>query len=244
MIPKSEIKYIQTLFQKKFRDAEGLYLAEGPKILDEARGAVPAAIQKIFGLDTWINQNRSFYPGVEMNVVAEFELEKISQLKTPNQVVAVMAQPVVTGAIDTRGALVLVLDGIQDPGNLGTIVRIADWFGVPQVVCSRDCADIYSAKVVQATMGSLFRVPVHYTELSAWVGAQKGTPVYGAVLNGTPLKQVQNVAGGILVIGNESKGIRPKVEALLTEKITIEKTGGAESLNAAVATGILLAHLK
>lgn len=244
MISKSEIKYIQTLFQKKFRDEAGSYLIEGPKILEEALTAARTAIKKIFGLSAWIDEYQPLYPDIEMNAVTEVELGKISRLKTPNEVVALMAKPAATNIADPRQVLVLALDGIQDPGNLGTIVRIADWFGIPQVVCSEDCADLYNSKVVQATMGSLFRVQLHYKPLPAWIQQQKGVPVYGAVLNGASLKQVKKVTGGILVIGNESKGIRPEVAALLTEKITIEKKGGAESLNAAVATGILLAYLK
>lgn len=160
-----------------------------------------------------------------MNVVSSFELEKISQLKTPNQVIALMAKPERSGIVSPQQDIVLALDGIQDPGNLGTIVRIADWFGIPQVVCSKDCADVYGGKVVQAAMGSIFRVPVCYEDLPVWIVRQKRTPVYGAVLDGTPLKQVKHVTSGVLVIGNESKGIRPEVAALLTEKITIEKTG-------------------
>ncbi|MCH5600534.1 RNA methyltransferase [Niabella ginsengisoli] len=143
-----------------------------------------------------------------------------------------------------ENALSLALDGIQDPGNLGTIIRIADWFGIDQIICSRDCADVYNAKVVQASMGSIFRVSIYYTDLDSWMGEQKTTMFYGAALNGTPLKKITGLEKGVIVIGNESKGIREHVMSRITQKITIEKFGAAESLNAAVAAGIILSHLK
>ena len=245
MLSKSEIKYIQSLFQKKFRDTENCYLAEGPKIVDEALNTPGITVKKVWGLTEWVQQYQPLHPEVEMIVVAPFELEKLSQLKTPNETVALIEKNNTdhTGW-QHRSALVLALDGIQDPGNLGTIIRTADWFGVPGIVCSTDCADVYNSKVVQATMGSLFRIPVAYTDLPGWLAGQQDVAVYGAVLNGQPLDKKQEAASGILIIGNESKGIRPDVATHLTHKITIERIGAAESLNAAVATGILLAHLK
>nr|WP_245729139.1 RNA methyltransferase [Niabella drilacis] len=233
------------MFQKKFRDAEGCYLAEGPKIVDEALNTPGITVKKIWGLEEWVLRQQPLHPGVEMIPVEGFELEKISQLKTPNETVALIAKKDSenTGWYDA-GTLVLMLDGIQDPGNMGTIIRTADWFGVPGIICSRDCTDVYNSKVVQATMGSLFRIPVTYTDLPGWLAHQNNIPVYGALLNGTPLQKRQDAARGILVIGNESKGIRPDVAARLTHKITIERIGAAESLNAAVATGILLSYLK
>ncbi|MCF3111241.1 RNA methyltransferase [Niabella sp. CC-SYL272] len=244
MLSKSEIKYIQSLFQKKFRDTENCYLAEGSKIVDEALNTPGVTVKKVWALKAWVQQHQIRHPEVEMVPVADFELEKISQLKTPNETVALIEKKdnENTGWLDAS-KLVLALDGIQDPGNLGTIIRTADWFGVPGIVCSEDCADVYNSKVVQSTMGSLFRIPVVYTNLADWLKRHNRVPVYGAVLNGTPLDQKQEAANGILIIGNESKGIRPDVAAYLTHKITIERIGAAESLNAAVATGILLAHL-
>ncbi|MBZ4188625.1 TrmH family RNA methyltransferase [Niabella beijingensis] len=244
MLSKSEIKYIQSLFQKKFRDTENCYLAEGPKIVDEALKTPGVTVKKVWALEQWIQIHAVLHPQTDITAVAAFELEKISQLKTPNEVVALIEKPPHNSAPDCRTSLVLALDGIQDPGNLGTIVRIADWFGVPGIVCSLDCADVYNSKVVQATMGSLFRIPVIYAGLSAWLQDQNEVPVYGAVLDGTPLGKSAPATSGVLVIGNESKGIRKEVTACITEKITIERIGGAESLNAAVATGILLSHLK
>ena len=136
----------------------------------------------------------------------------------------------------------IYLDTIQDPGNLGTIIRIADWFGIGDVVCSAGCADLYNPKVVQSTMGSIARVRVYHDLDGKWLDEQD-LPVYAAVLSGTALENHAKIKKGIVMIGNESKGISPKLQTKLTEKITISRRGGAESLNAAVATGIILSHL-
>lgn len=244
MLSKSEVKYIQTLFQKKFRDAENCYLIEGPKIVEEALNNTGTVVKKIFAVEEWVKESHAGRNNVETITIEAFELEKISQLKTPNHVVAIVEKPTHLAPPSASSSLLLALDGIQDPGNMGTIIRIADWFGMPSIICSEDSADIYNSKVVQATMGSIFRVPVFYKNLAAWISSQPSITVYGAMLNGTSLKKINTVTNGVLVIGNESKGIRPELAGLLTQKITIERIGQAESLNAAVATGILLSHLK
>ena len=136
----------------------------------------------------------------------------------------------------------IYLDTLQDPGNLGTIIRIADWFGAKGVVCSAGCADVYNSKVVQSSMASIARIPVYYDQQLQWLQKQQA-PVLAATLHGKPLSHFSKTPYGILVIGNESKGIRPEIIALATEQITIPRKGQAESLNAAVATGILLSHL-
>jgi TrmH family RNA methyltransferase len=137
----------------------------------------------------------------------------------------------------------LVLDGIQDPGNLGTIIRIADWFGVSHIVCSMDCADVYNSKVVQATMGSIARVNVFYTDLLAWLMSQNESTVYAATLEGKDVTKMTARKEGLIIVGNESKGIRNELVEFANERITIPKKGKAESLNAAVATGIILSNL-
>jgi TrmH family RNA methyltransferase len=243
MLNKSEVKYIQSLSQKKFRDEEGVYLVEGPKIVQEALAAKGQVVRKIYALKEWLVLNAELCKSADSEIVAEFELEKISQLKTPNQVLAVVEMPRLDFRFRTDQPG-LVLDGIQDPGNLGTIIRIADWFGVQQIICSKDCADAYNSKVVQSTMGSIFRVQLLYTDLNEWLDQQQGTALYGAALDGVALKDIPSISNGLIVIGNESKGIRPDVMSRVTKKITIEKWGGAESLNAAVATGIILSHLR
>jgi TrmH family RNA methyltransferase len=144
--------------------------------------------------------------------------------------------------IDIAGQLTIVLDGIQDPGNLGTIIRTADWFGIHQIVASEDTADVYNPKVIGATMGSFMRVQVHYTNLAAWMPAVK-IPVYGALLEGENVFTTKAPKQGLLVIGSEGKGIRENIIDFITHPVTIPKTGGAESLNAGIAAGIIVAQL-
>ncbi|MDP4151167.1 MAG: RNA methyltransferase, partial [Bacteroidota bacterium] len=144
---------------------------------------------------------------------------------------------------DFGNSLSLLLDGIQDPGNLGTILRIADWFGIRQVACSTDCADVFNAKTVQSTMGSICRVGVMYGDLPALVARYPGLPVFGATLEGRSVYEMERPGKGMIVIGNESKGIRPELLAAIRVPVTIPRIGSAESLNAAVATGIILSHL-
>ena len=137
----------------------------------------------------------------------------------------------------------MALDTIQDPGNLGTIIRIADWFGIDQIVCSDDCAEVYNPKVVQATMGSIARVKVFYTDLEEWLSVQKEVPIYATTLEGQDIREMKKIQEGIIVVGNESKGISPGVLKLANTKITISQKGKADSLNVAVATGIVLSHI-
>jgi RNA methyltransferase, TrmH family len=241
MLGKIKTKYIQSLYQKKNRDAEGLFIAEGPKIVNEVLTAAPALLNAVYALPEWLDMHPQAKPVT--TVITAAELEKISQQQAPNQVLAVVKQFAARPLPDARLQPVLALDGIQDPGNLGTLIRIADWFGVPHIVCGEGCADLYNPKVVQATMGSLLRVAVHYTRLDAYLQNQKGMPVYAAVLNGEPLPNSPGFDKGILLIGNESKGISTGLLPLVTKRVSIPGRGGAESLNAAVAAGIILSHL-
>jgi TrmH family RNA methyltransferase len=233
MLSKKVIKDIESLHRKKFRDETGLFLAEGPKVVEELLHLVPGQVLQVYALAGWANGKE----GVE--VITEQELQRLSTMKTPNQVVAVLRQFTVE---EPDASFVLYLDAIQDPGNLGTIIRTADWFGVKQVVCSAGCADVYNPKVVQATMASIARVNVFYDREENWLQQQQ-VPVYAASLHGEELSTFEKTTTGILVIGNESKGIRKVYLDKATRRITIPKRGDAESLNAAVATGILLSHL-
>jgi len=237
MLSKKVIKDIQSLGLKKYREETGLFLAEGPKIVEELSRIVPAQIEAVYATASWKGLSGETKNTAE---ISEAELEKISQLKTPNQVLAVLRQFPATNP-DTS-SFTLYLDAVQDPGNFGTIVRIADWFGVKQIVCSKGCADLYNPKVVQSTMASIARVAVFYDEEEAWLQQQSQT-IYAAALNGKLLSSFSKIEKGILIIGNESKGIREKFLQLSNERITIPRRGEAESLNAAVATGIILSHL-
>ena len=237
MVSKSELKYIQSLSDKKVRLETGCFIAEGVKLVGEMIAA-GYPIRAIYALDSWDAPDTS----IEVNRVEAFELEKMSLLQTPNQVVAVAKMPSKTDAINLTGKLTIVLDGIQDPGNLGTIIRIADWFGVQQIVASEDTVDVYNPKVIQATMGSFMRVSVAYKNIADWLPTLQ-LPVYGALLEGENIFTTKLPKKGILVIGSEAKGIRENCIDFITHPVTIPKIGGAESLNAGVATGIIVAQL-
>lgn len=235
MLTKNEIKYIQSLFHKKQRDEEKLFLAEGPKLAGELLNS-QNRIKHIYATAKWLQNNPVLkVPSTE---ISEIELGRISNQQTPNEVVVIAQQFVPADEPKLRGRLTIVLDGIQDPGNMGTIIRIADWFGLHQIVCSNDCVEIYNPKVVQSTMGSLLRVDVWYKDPQQWV-PDNAIPVYGALLNGKNIYSIGKVKEGLLVIGNESKGIRDPFISKITHPVTIPKSGLAESLNAAVATGII-----
>jgi TrmH family RNA methyltransferase len=237
MLTKKEIKDIQSLHQKKARDAEGRFIAEGPKIVGELLQTIPHKVDKVYAVDAWVQQHEPLKKLI--HVVNESELQKIAHSTTPNQVLAVLQQwP--QQEPNLQEAFCLYLDAIQDPGNFGTILRIADWFGVKHVVCTRGCADLYNPKVVQASMASIARVAVYYDNDLNWIKKQT-VPIYAAALEGT--STFSRTHTGILIIGNESKGIHPELLALANHKVTIPRRGEAESLNAAVATGILLAQL-
>jgi TrmH family RNA methyltransferase len=240
MLVKQKIKYIQTLGQKKFRQQEGLFIAEGPKLVKELLEADAAAVKEVYAIKNWVDDNRQLLDKTTVTEITEIELERISQLTTANKVVAIVQQYEVGETINIKDKVTLVLDNVQDPGNLGTIIRIADWFGIQQIVCSPDSADLYNPKVVQATMGSIARVKVYYTDLEEWLSIQKDISIYATSLNGQDITTMNKINEGILIFGNESKGISPALLNLATSKITIPKKGKAESLNVAVAVGVVL----
>jgi TrmH family RNA methyltransferase len=242
MISKSQIKYIQSLGQKKYRDEESLFIAEGPKLVKELLQNKNAQLRQLYALNDWIDENEELLSGIDGVKINETELERISQLKTPNQVIAIFKK------FETKPPLVkakiaLVLDAIQDPGNVGTVIRIADWFGVSDIICSFDCADLYNPKVVQATMGSMARVNVLYTDLPAWLKQQNKVDIYAAMLEGQDVTKMDPLKEGLIIIGNESRGIHKDLLESVDQKITIPRKGSAESLNVAVAAGIILSHL-
>ncbi|MBC7652018.1 MAG: RNA methyltransferase [Deinococcales bacterium] len=239
MLSKNDVKYIQSLYHKKQRQQEGLFIAEGPKLISELL-ASKYIIQKIYAVADWVKNNTAVKQPIV--VVTNNDLQRISNLQTPNQVLAIVQQqlPITTPVFTNQ--LSIVVDGIQDPGNLGTIIRNADWFGITQVICSHNTAELYNPKVVQSTMGSFTRTSVWYTDL-ATVLANVQVPIFGALLQGQSIYQVSKPTAGILVIGNEGNGISNALLPLITNPITIPKIGGAESLNAAVAMGILVSHL-
>ncbi len=243
MLSKNEIKYIQSLGHKKRRDEERLFLVEGSKIVAELAAQYSSQIVRLYATETFFEQYPTAKQILQHHIVWEDELARISQLQTPNQALALVHYfPEHSPELHST-EWTLALDGIRDPGNMGTIIRLADWFGIQNIICSPDCADIYNPKVVQATMGSIMRVSVYEKELAVFLADQQ-LPAFGAVLGGKELSSFEFPKGGILVIGNESNGIREDVIPHLTEKLMIPRFGEAESLNAAIATSIFLWELK
>lgn len=242
MLIKQKVKYIQSLGQKKFREQEKCFIAEGPKLVKDLLEANSSKLREIFATPGWLEENEEWVGEREVTLITPAELEKISQLVTPNKVLALVDQYEVPDIIDLSKQVTLALDTIQDPGNFGTIIRIADWFGIKQVVAGNDSADLYNTKVVQATMGSIARVKVFYRDLEEWLSSVENIPVYATDLAGKDVSTIEKIKEGIIVIGNESRGISESVLKLANVKLTIPKKGKAESLNAAVATGIILSH--
>lgn len=244
------IKFVRSLQQKKFRAESKLFVVEGEKGVAELLSS-GWPVHEVFGLPAWIDANKALLHNCSAPIVAitPAELERMSSLDTPNRVMALAQMPIggQVPEIPPRG-LVLALDGIRDPGNLGTIIRTANWFGVNQIVCSPDCVDAYSPKVIQATMGSFAKVQIACMELKEWIVEHAAhLPVYGALMQGQALHEVVVEKHGILVIGSESHGIRPDVLPLITKPVHIPhyQSGShptAESLNASVACAILLNH--
>ena len=243
MLVKQKLKYIQSLGQKKFRQQEKLFIAEGPKLVKELLEAESSLVKEVFALKEWISENEKILVKVPVTEISEVELERISQLTTPNKVLAIARQFDEDIKIITKGKITLALDCIQDPGNLGTIIRTADWFGVEQIVCNKDSAEVYNPKVVQATMGSIARMKVIYTDLKEWLAEQKDVSIIATTLDGQDISSVRKIKEGIIVFGNESKGISADILELSNVKLCIPKKGKAESLNAAVAVGIILSTI-
>ncbi len=246
MLSKTHTKYIQSLQHKKFRDEYGLFIAEGPKLVADLLEGGNFICKELLAIQEWIDQHGnilSMQKGITITELKDFELEKISALSTPHAVLGIFEKRKENINIPLANKITLALDTIQDPGNLGTIIRIADWFGIGHIICSEGCADIYNPKVVQSTMGSLGRVNLIYTNLVEWLTENKGIKIYSASLEGKEVKVFGKLKEGILIIGNEANGVSDKVMGLVNEKINIPRIGKAESLNAAVATGIILSHI-
>lgn len=245
LITKSQVKYIQSLAHKKFRDQEGVFVVEGPKVTLELLANPLMRPRQVYAEGAWIGTlapevRKRLAGGVGVEI-GPAELDRLSALTTPNLVVAIFEKPVFSPPVWAEGVH-LVLDTIQDPGNLGTIVRLADWFGITTVVAGSESADVYNSKAVQSTMGSIGRVRVLYEDPVALLRETR-LPVYAAVLDGASLYDMSRIRQGFIVIGNESRGIGAELLELATQRITIPRVGQAESLNAAVATGIILSHL-
>ncbi len=240
MINKNELKYIQSFAHKKHWAQESVFIIEGPKMLEEAIKA-NCVIEKIYATPAW--EGKLGNSSGDIEEVDDIMLSRLSHLQTPNQVIALVRKNQTNAGIDYSKQLTIVLDGIQDPGNLGTIIRTADWFGLTHILVTEDTASVYNPKVIQSTMGSCFRVSVQEVQIEEIIVKEK-LPVIGTLLSGISIYEQKMPSNGFLVIGNESKGIRNPLKTLITHPVSIPKFGGAESLNAAVATGIVLSHWK
>lgn len=250
MLSKNRLKELCAYRQQKRQDEEGVFIVEGVKMAAEAL-QWGAEVLCICATAEW--QHPSVMPGCECLEVSQAELERLSLMRTPNQVwmlvrrVASGQWPLVSNAAASanHSPLTLALDRLQDPGNMGTIMRTADWYGVRHIVCSRDTVNCYNPKVVQASMGAIFRTKVEYVDLPQWL-AECGMPVFGASLQGQPINSLTPEVKPrfVLLIGNESRGISPEAMAQVTHPVLIPNRGGtAESLNAAVAAAILMDKL-
>ncbi len=248
MLTHNQIKYINSLKIKKFRQQHGTFIVEGEKGVSELL-AGPLKTVSIFALNEWLVQNEHSLKSRDINyqLITADELKKVSDLITPNKVLAIAEMPAATAPDPiTFSGMALALDGIRDPGNLGTMIRTADWFGIRQIICSTDSVDMYNPKVVQSTMGSFGRVNVTYTDLQAFIGAlPDGFPVFGALLEGPDITEKTFTKAGIIVIGSESHGISKGLIPYVNEPIHIPRFSDsgadnqAESLNASIANGII-----
>ena len=229
-ISKAQVKLIRSLQQKKFRDELGLFVAEGDKCVSE--------LTKNFELVHLYREGEN---------ATRTEIEQMSGLRTPQGVIGVFKKRPIGDRKLKINNLVLALDGIQDPGNLGTIIRTCDWFGVHDIVCSLDTADCYNPKVVQATMGALARVRIHYLDLPEWLSKQQ-CPIIGTLLEGEDMYEKPLPKEGIIVMGNEGNGISPEVRKFITHPIRIpsypKDAETSESLNVSIATAIVLAEFR
>lgn len=242
MLTKNTIKQIASLKQQKFRKELGLFVVEGRKMVDELLHSHFETVN-LFATEAFLNDHPAF---VEAEIVSEMQMEQMSGQDTPPGILAVVRIPE-QKEIKASSRFVLALDGIANPGNMGTLIRTAEWFGITDVVCSPDCVELWNPKTVQATMGSLFRMQVWKANLPSFLheASSKGKAVYGALLEGENLFEMREKPEGVIVIGSESHGIRADVLPCITRPVTIPRVGGSltESLNAAVAGGIIMAEI-
>lgn len=247
MLSKNKIKYIRSLERKKNRKEERVFVAEGRKLVGDLAGHFPCRL--LIATSDWLETNRPVTADEVIEVTPE-ELSRASFQKTPQEVLAVFVQPVYDVNPEViRHALCLALDDVQDPGNLGTIIRLADWFGMEHIFCSPGTADVYNPKTVQATMGALARVKVHYCSLPRLIESlTDDIPVYGTFLSGNILYTEPLSAHGLIVMGNEGNGISPEVEKLINRKLYIpnypQGRETSESLNVAIATAVVCSEFR
>lgn len=250
MLSKQVTKIVQNLEKKKFREKYNLFKVEGEKLVGELLGST-LTTRTLIALPEWIEAHRAMLAQTAVVEADEREMKSISNFQSPPAVIAVAEIPQQTyDKAEVAQSLSVVLNGIQDPGNLGTILRVADWFGIRHVFCDEDCAGAYNPKCVQASMGAVFRVQTLYTDLISLIAKLKseGLPVFGTFLDGKNIYCADLCPRGLIVMGNEGKGICAAIEELTDSKLTIPSfaTGeqATESLNVGVATGIILSEFR
>lgn len=244
-LSKNKLKYIRSLKEKKYRSEYGTFVAEGNKLVCDLLPHLKCQMLVATSSFLATADTSNIDEVIEVN---EGQLAQASFLQNPQQALGVFFQPKTENTENIEDQLVLALDGIQDPGNMGTIVRLADWYGIKNIYCSDDTVDIYNPKVVQATMGALARVNIHYSDLIDFLNKNKNIPVYGTFLDGKNMYEQELTRHGIVVMGNEGNGIRPETERLITEKLYIPNypmgRQTSESLNVAVATAVICAEFR
>lgn len=245
-LSKNRIKYIHSLELKKNRKTEKVFLAEGPKLVGDLLGHFPCRF--LAATPEWLSQHPKL-PVEDVSEVSDEDLSRASLLKTPQQVLAIFEQPQYTLDPEAvRQSLCLALDDVQDPGNLGTIIRLADWFGIEHIICSQNTVDVYNPKTIQATMGGIARVKVHYTSLPDFIRSLGDTPVFGTFLDGKNMYEQPLSANGLIVMGNEGNGIGKEVATLINRKLYIPNYPAgqetSESLNVAIATAVICAEFR
>lgn len=246
MLSKNKIKFIRSLEMKKNRKENGVFLAEGNKLVSELSAHFKCKL--LVATSQWLDSNRNINADETIAVEKE-ELSRASLLKTPQDVLAVFEMPRYEASDDDpKKELCLALDDIQDPGNLGTIIRIADWFGIKNIYCSHGTADAFSPKTVQATMGALARVKIHYCDIKALISGLDDVPVFGTFLDGNNIYESELSANGLIVMGNEGNGISKEVSALINKRILIpnypQGNETTDSLNVAIATAIVCSEFR
>ena len=256
MISKAKLKLIHSLENKKGRRENGLFVAEGPKVVGDLLSRFP--VRLVVAVDEWIKNNSDHLRDAEIVEVSDEELRKASLLQHPQQVLALFELPADKAEVSDvlpmlsdgdDETLSLALDGVQDPGNLGTIIRVADWFGIENILCSTNTADAYSPKVIQATMGSIARIHLYYTDLEQLLQSlPTDYPVYGTLLDGEDIYSQKLTRGGLIVMGNEGNGISPAIRPLINHRLLIPNypkgRPTADSLNVAIATAITCAEFR
>ncbi|HVI47440.1 MAG TPA: RNA methyltransferase [Chitinophaga sp.] len=244
MLSKAQIKYIQSLQNKKNRQKSSQYIAEGDKIVQELlQAGMPVKV--VYATKDWLEAHANLLSRLPADSVKEVDgavLKQLSALTTPHNAMALLDMPRAEVQLPQPGTVVLALEAIQDPGNMGTLIRIADWFGIPQIVCSPDCVDVYNPKTIQATMGSIARVGISEYDIKELL-QHTSLPSYAATLHGKDITTYPVIREGIILIGNEGRGLTSDITDMATHRITIPRLGGAESLNAAVAAGIICGRL-